>query len=249
MFDAVATDYHRARPSYPPGIYDALEEELGGLEGAVVVDLGAGTGIASRQLLERGARVVAIDVAEQMLRRGRAHQALRPPAVVADGSAVPLRSGCAHLACFAQAWHWFDVESTAAELSRVLRPAGLWAAWWNHPRADGEDWFDAQQDLLEQTCPAYSRAHRDTGNRGWQDEPLAATGLFGPGRRIVIPWNREVSCEDWVIEGRSTSYVAALDPRSRDQLLRAIDELIGARFPEGRMTVPYTTHMWIARLV
>jgi ubiquinone/menaquinone biosynthesis C-methylase UbiE len=246
IFDAVADEYHRARPTYPAGIYDVLEEELGGLAGAVVVDIGAGTGIASRQLLARGATVIALDLAEQMLRH--ASTSSPTPAVVrADGTAMPLRHSCADLACFAQAWHWFDVERTAPELVRILRPSGLWAAWWSHPRADGEAWFDALQDLFEQACPAFSRLHRDTGNRTWEDEPIAATGLFGRGRKVVVPWIREVSCDDWLVEFRSTSYVNALEAEPREELLAGAAEIIRARFPDGRVQLSSTTHIWMAR--
>lgn len=246
IFDAVADEYHQARPTYPAGIYDVLEEELGGLTGARVLDIGAGTGIASRQLLDRGATVIALDLAEQMLRHALASSPT-PAVVRADGAVIPLRRSCADLACFAQAWHWFDVASAAPELARVLIPGGVWAAWWSHPRADGEEWFDALQDLFESACPAFSRVHRDTGNRTWEDEPIAATGLFRPGRKVVVPWIRKVVCDDWLVEFRSASYVNALEPEPREELLTGAAAIISARFPHGLVELPSTTHIWVAR--
>lgn len=56
-FDSVADEYDSARPAYPDGVYEAL----GDVDGLCVLNVGAGTGIASRQLLERGAQVVAVD--------------------------------------------------------------------------------------------------------------------------------------------------------------------------------------------
>jgi SAM-dependent methyltransferase len=247
IFDAVADEYHRARPSYPAGIYDTLEEELGGISGALAVDMGAGTGIASRQLLARGANVVALDLAERMLCHARASSPT-PALVRADGSRIPLRRSCADLACFAQSWHWFDVEATAPELVRILRPRGVWAAWWSHPRADGEEWFDALQELFERACPAFFRAHRDTGNRSWEEEPIAATGLFGRGRKVIVPWVREVSCDSWLTEFRSTSYVSALEARPKEELLTGAARIIKARFPDGLVQLPSTSHIWVARV-
>src|ERR1039458_8862250 len=106
-FDPVAADYDAGRPGYPDGLYTALEDTTGPLSGALVLDAGAGTGIATRQLTARGARAIALDIGEQMLRRARA----RSPemnCLLADGNAIPIRSGSIDLACFAQSWHWFD---------------------------------------------------------------------------------------------------------------------------------------------
>jgi ubiquinone/menaquinone biosynthesis C-methylase UbiE len=245
VFDAVADYYDRARPSYPPGIYDALADAVDGLYGTRVVDVGAGTGIASRQLLARGARVVAIDKATQMIARARA-SAPTPACVVGDGNELPLGTSTVRLACFAQAWHWFDTALAAREVARVLECGGCWAAWWSHARADGEPWFDAYQDLLERRCPGYLR-QRDTGNQPWSAEPIAATALFTPGQRHLVAWVRALTCERWMTEVRSKSYVGALDAEARDLLLADVLEIIAAQFPGGHMVVPYTTHMWIAR--
>lgn len=246
MFDPVADFYNSSRPDYPAGIYDALEEVVGGLHHALVVDVGAGTGIASRQLLERGARVIALDVAQEMLRHARA-SAPWPACVLGDGSVLPLRSHSVQLVCFAQAWHWFDPLRAVAEVARVLVPGGCWAAWWNHASADGEAWFDAYQDLMEDACPGYRRRDRNTGNRAWSVEPIAATGLFGEGHKVVVLWDRRVSCEQWLVEERSKSYVDALGPAARAGLLDGVSAIINSKFPDHEMVLPYRTHMWIAQ--
>src|SRR4051812_27563949 len=131
-FDPVVDAYDAARPSYPDGVYDALEP----LAGALVVEGGAGTGIATRAFRARGASVVAVDVGPAMPGR------LEGQRIVAAAARTPLRDGCAALVCFAQSWHWLDHEVASTEMARVLRPAGRWAGWWNHPRADGERWFE-----------------------------------------------------------------------------------------------------------
>ena len=136
-----------------------------GLPGAVVLDVGAGTGIATRQLAARGARTVAIDFGELMLRRAHA----RSPGLTclqADGNRLPIRSGSVHLTCFAQSWHWFDQHRASREVARVLRPGGCWAAWWSHAWADGQDWFDTYQDVMEAVCPGYRASPRPGLERG-----------------------------------------------------------------------------------
>jgi trans-aconitate methyltransferase len=68
IFDEVAEDYARSRPPYPAAVYDILLAAVGRpWPELTVVDVGAGTGIATEQFAARGARVVAVDPARQML--------------------------------------------------------------------------------------------------------------------------------------------------------------------------------------
>ncbi|MGC5412996.1 SAM-dependent methyltransferase, partial [Streptomyces sp. DT225] len=61
-FDRAAAQYAAARPSYPDALFDAVEDIAGRpLRGARALDVGAGTGISTRRLLDRGARVVAVE--------------------------------------------------------------------------------------------------------------------------------------------------------------------------------------------
>lgn len=236
-FDAVVDDYDAARPSYPDAVYDSLEP----LARALVLEGGAGTGIATRQLLSRGASVVAFDVGPAMLTRAVARTTgLR--AVVADGASAPFRDGCADLVCFAQSWHWLDVNRRCVEAARVLRPGGRWAGWWSHARHDGEQWFDEYWDLIERACPGVDRSQRDTD---WGDD-LRASGSFDVGDRITVPWIREVDVDTWITDLASHSYVMALDSPARSTLLRAIREVVLRAFPDGSMRVPLETQLWIA---
>ena len=242
-FDPVAADYDAGRPGYPDGLFTALEETTGPLAGALVLDAGAGTGIATRQLAARGARAIALDIGEQMLRRAQA----RSPdmnCLLADGNAIPIRSESIDLACFAQSWHWFDQHRASREVVRVLRPGGWWAAWWSHAWADGQPWFDTYQGLMEAACPGWRRHHRNTD---WSQEGIAQTGLFEAGIRVTVPWTRMLDVAEWMTEERSKSYIAQLPPPHRDRLLDGIAGLLAVHFPGSAMAVPYRTRMWLAR--
>jgi SAM-dependent methyltransferase len=246
LFDPLAEDYDAARPSYPDGIFQALEDAAGPLAGQLVLDGGAGTGIATRQLAGRGARTVGLDIGERMLRRAQARSP-RSCFLLADGNALPLRDGSVDLACFAQSWHWFDHDRAAPELARVVRPGGYWAAWWNMESADGEEWFDAYQAELESACAGYVRP-RDRGPEpGWADEPIARTGWFEAAASAVVPWTWTLDLGRWLAYERSKSYVGELPPADREALLSRIEGIAAARFPGGRMSVPYRTRMRLAR--
>ncbi len=232
MFDAVADEYARGRPSYPPAVFDALEP----LRGRLVLEGGAGTGIATRALVERGAVVVPFDNGLAMLARAPAGRR-----VLADGGALPFRDASADLVCFAQSWHWMPPERRNDEVARVVRDTGRWAAWWSHQRADGEAWFDALWELLEDVTPATHRGQRDID---W-GEGLRRSHQFDVGGHLVFAWTRHVEIDAWTTELRSLSYVAALAADDREAVVAAAGALARERFPDGEMAIPYETWLWI----
>jgi ubiquinone/menaquinone biosynthesis C-methylase UbiE len=250
VFDAAAAEYDAARPSYPAALFDELAERAGPLAGQRVLDWGAGTGISSRQLAERGAIVVSLDIGEQMLRRALAR---RPESacVLADGNRMPIQSASADLVTFAQSWHWFDHRIATAEAARVLKPGGLWAAWWNRAKADGERWFEEYEDLVSSSCPGYNwrQLRDDQMEPDWTDELVAAQAMVEPLATVVVPWTRHVPAADWITDDRSKSYFIELEPQTRQSVLEQVAHIIARRFPDGQMTVSYITTLLLARKV
>lgn len=237
-FETVVDEYDAGRPDHPPAVYDRLEP----LEGSCVVDVGAGTGIATRALAERGASVVAIDLGPAMLARAtRRTPGLR--AVVADGARLPMPDGSVDLLTLSQSWHWLDASRRCDEAARVLTAGGRWAAWWSHPFADGEPWFDTYWSTVEHACPG---AHRDQRTTDWGATIDPACGL-GMVDSSVLPWVRTVSVDSWMTDQASHSYVAAMPPEPRKRLLADLRSILDGRFPGGAMAVRYETWMWIAR--
>lgn len=111
----------------PGPIYDRLATELiacapHSLTGAWVLDVGAGTGAASRAALEAGARVVAIDAAIDMVRWNR-HA--RPPGVAGDAALLPFKAGSfdAVISAFVLS-HLSDPVHALREAKRVCRSSG-----------------------------------------------------------------------------------------------------------------------------
>jgi SAM-dependent methyltransferase len=235
-FDAVADEYDVARPRHPAGVYEAL----GPLNGLDVLDVGAGTGIASRDLLARGASVTAVDAGPGVLARAKSHTpALR--AVAADGARLPIRSSSSDLVCFAQSWHWLDPATRVAESLRVLRPGGRWAGWWSHARVDGEPWFEAYWAAIEASCAGTHRGQRDTD---W-GATLTDSG-FNVGDLIVVAWTRPLTTDGWLADQQTHSYVVGLHPNQREQLVANLEDILSKAFPDGHMSLRYETWMWIA---
>src|ERR1700743_2620499 len=114
-FGAVAADYQAARPTYPQSLFDAIEELSGRpLKGARVLDVGAGTGIATRLLRDRGAEVVAVAPTPGRPAQCRASSP-QIPLVRGDGHALPFADGSADLVTYAQAFHWTTPDHSVPE--------------------------------------------------------------------------------------------------------------------------------------
>lgn len=237
LFESVADEYDAGRPAYPAGVFDAL----GPLLGLRVLDVGAGTGIATRELLARGAMVVALDPGSQVLRRAVA-RTRRLPAVVGDGAVLPVRDNAVDLITCAQAWHWLDAATRVPEAHRVLRDDGRLAAWWTHTRADHHAWFDRYWTTIEVACQGTNRDQRDTD---WG--PTLSDGeWFDVAPRIVIPWTRHTSVAEWMLDQSSHSYVAGLPNPARTALLAELRGVLDGEFPDGVIEVPCETWLWIA---
>jgi SAM-dependent methyltransferase len=124
-FSSHAADYAAARPRYPP----ALFAWLAGLSARrrLAWDAGCGNGQASRALADHFSQVYATDPSAEQV--ANAEPAPNIVYAVEPAEQCGLGDACADLACVAQAMHWFDVPRFQAEVHRVLRPDGVFAAW------------------------------------------------------------------------------------------------------------------------
>jgi SAM-dependent methyltransferase len=164
-FNAAADQYAASRPSYPPALFDFIEQFTSRpLSGARVVDVGAGTGIATVLLRERGADVIGVEPGEAMAAQ---FQAVLPgvPIVRGDGNALPLADASHDLITYAQSWQWTDTTRSVPEALRVLVPGGALAIWWNTTAFD-VPWIRGQHERIAHHCglKPSSRSRPDDGD-------------------------------------------------------------------------------------
>ncbi|MDQ2886898.1 MAG: class I SAM-dependent methyltransferase [Chloroflexota bacterium] len=129
-----ASSYDRARPTPPPALLDLLTQLIQMPHPALVVDLGSGTGLSTAIWGERAQQVIGIDPNADM-RTQAVHKVENHPYAAhieyREGLAhqTGLPDGCADIVTAAQAFHWMEPTSALAEVARILRPGGLFAAY------------------------------------------------------------------------------------------------------------------------
>ncbi|MER5640820.1 class I SAM-dependent methyltransferase [Kitasatospora sp. NPDC002227] len=239
-FGAVAAEYDAARPSYPDALFEEIERLTGRpLKDADVLDVGAGTGIATRLLTARGARVIAVEPSQGMADQLRA---VTPgfPVVKAGGDELPFHDGSADLVTYAQAFHWTDPAKSVPEAVRVLRPGGSLALWWNLKDREAAPWLQEQEDRFAATLPSYHYY----GTMNAVTEPLDAYELTTA--TAVLHWERTVTVDSAITDLRSKSYFAVVEPEARERLLEHERAVLLGLFPDGRIVEPYRLDLTVA---
>lgn len=129
-----ASSYDQARPTPPPALLDLLTQLIDMPRPALVVDLGSGTGLSTAVWGERAGQVIGIEPNADM-RKEAIHKIAGHPYAdhieyregVAHQTGLP--DGCADIVTAAQAFHWMEPTTTLAEIARILRPGGIFAAY------------------------------------------------------------------------------------------------------------------------
>ncbi|MGW1816249.1 class I SAM-dependent methyltransferase [Streptomyces sp. NPDC002125] len=237
-FDSAAAQYAAYRPGYPPALLDAVEELSGRpLHGARVADVGAGTGIATRLLHERGALVTAVEPGPGMA--AELHSSLPSlPVVRGDGNRLPLATASADLITYAQSWHWTDPDRALPEALRVLRPGGALALWWN-VSDESVPWIADQDARLRRHLGAGESVH-GTGSRN------LATLRGGDFVRRPVPWSRTVPLGTHLANLATHSAFLVRGGADGEPTRRFLDEErrhLAAVFPDGMVEERYVVEL------
>jgi SAM-dependent methyltransferase len=239
VFGEVADDYDALRPSYPEAAFDAVMT-FGALQpGDRALEVGAGTGKATRSFLQRALSIHALEPSPEMA------AVLRQYGVDAETArfeqyvpAEPFR-----LLYAAQAWHWVPGADRYDRAAAALAPGGTIALMWNKPRQWEGDLGAANDALYAQHAP-----HLEGGAKNWQlggvfDE-LAAHPSFGDTEHQTFTWTEQYSSADYVRLLSTMSDHRMLSDETRITLHNAIGTLVDEH--GGTVDVTYDTSVYLA---
>jgi SAM-dependent methyltransferase len=243
-------DYVRYRPGYPVALYEFISARARLDEQSWVADVGSGTGIFSRGLLESTRASVfgvepnrAMRAAAESALAGNGPLAARFRSVAASAEATSLPPGSVDLVTAAQAFHWFDAVAARVEFARILKPGSMVALVWNQ-RSDSPMNRD-YVDMLERFAPEY--AHVREKDR--VTEGKMAT-FFAPAAATKAVFESEQTLDEAGFRGRllSSSYAPPENHPRHEPILIRLGEIFRTHARRGQVKVTYDTTVWIGPL-
>ncbi len=253
-FGADPSGYHAARPRYPEAVWTALRQRAGLRESIDILEIGAGTGIATGPLLaHRPRRLTAVESDERLARFLSASQPSPPlDLIVSPFEAAALPPAAYDLVVSATAFHWLDAVPALRRINTLLRPGGRVALWWNvFGDAERPDPFhDATMHLFSGAAEGtVDPAGRPAEPGLAADQWLSAFGEAGftPHPPQVERWTLVLDPTAVRSLYASFSNVTTLQPDARDALLDRLADIAVNQFG-GRVERNMTTAIYTAGL-
>ncbi len=240
-----AEAYAKARPSYPPEVFEFLVRDFGLAAGQSAADLGSGTGIFSEFLLERGLRVYAVEPNAPM--RAEAEVRLRDRAEFvscdATAEATGLPTASFEWVTAAQAFHWFDVERVRAEIRRILKPGGCCALIWNERQSDTTLFAKAYEKFLIEWGNDY-----ESVKATYENPKQIARALGEKYERGSFPHAQEMDLPLFRARTQSASYLPKSGTPRGDAMMEALDRLFDRYQENGVVRYDYHANVYCARI-
>jgi SAM-dependent methyltransferase len=249
-FDSAAETYNEVRPTYPPQMFD----ELFGLLPArpLILEVGPGTGQATRDLIDHGATVHAIELGPAMAAKlGEVLPSRELTITVGDFEHVPVADNSIDALFSATAYHWISPRAQLERPVRLLKRGGLIAIVDVNQVSSSDDdgFFAAAQHIYER----YGQRH--TGpplpERRTVDPPIRST-LFRDDRFVDLEvrsydWNQTYSAAGYRKLMLSYSVTQMMERSAREGLLDDVERFVDEHF-DGQVTRPLVVTLTTAML-
>jgi SAM-dependent methyltransferase len=238
-FEEVPDLYDRARPTYPPPLFDDLVSLAALGDRARVLEIGCGTGKATLALAGRGFRVTCVELGERLAEVARRNLGDFPDAEIVTADFETWTTAATFDAVVAfTAFHWIDPELRYEKSAALLREGGALAVVaTKHVLPPEGDPFFAEED--DGRPPRPEDVADLTGE-------IVASGLFA---NVVVRrhlWDVVYTADEYLAVLDTYSEQRALEQAARDELYSRIRRRIEAR-PEGTVRKTYLATLNVAR--
>jgi len=245
-FSGKANVYAKHRPNYPEEFLDYLVTDCGLHPGIDVADIGSGTGILTRQLLTRKARVFAVEPNSDMRKVAEDELSACSEFVSVNALAehTGLHDNSIDLITVAQAFHWFDPGQFQLECRRILRPDAKVALVWNSRDEQSPIVIELGM-VCRKFCPEYKGF-----SGGIQNSSEIFRQFFRDGAYECRVFQNDLATgkESFVGGTMSASYSLTKKDPEYQAFVDAIHLIFDKYSSEDRMVIPNMTHSYVGHV-
>jgi SAM-dependent methyltransferase len=238
-------NYVKYRPGYPAEMVQFFNEQLGLTGDSVIADIGSGPGLSAKIFLENGNTVYGVEPNAAMREAAREYLKSYSNFRSIDGTsdATTLPDASIDLMIAAQAFHWFEPESTRREFKRVLKPGGYVSLIWNERQIDTTAFLREYEQLLLKYGKDYTEVRHEKIN----SDVLAAFFLV-PFDHKSFPNVQNFDFDG--LKGRmlSSSYMPSETDPVFETMIKELESLFAKHAENGKIKVFYDTNIYYCQL-
>lgn len=245
-FTDKAEVYAKYRPSYPHEYIEYLITEAGLNQDCIIADIGSGTGILSRQLIEKGFPVIGVEPNDDM--RSVAEQLLKPDSrfisIKATAENTTINDNSLDLVTVAQAFHWFDKKKFRLECQRILKQDAKVALVWNS--RDGlSDINKESAEVCQKYCPNFKGF-----SGGIEETPVVYQQFFKDGKYDFRNFRNDLQFDFNGFLGRylSASYSPKKTDKEYNPFIAALSNLFEKYSKNGKVVIPNNTRSYLGKV-
>ncbi|PYS90358.1 MAG: class I SAM-dependent methyltransferase [Acidobacteria bacterium] len=234
-------NYVKYRPGYPPAMLQFFKERLGLTTDSVIADIGSGTGISSKPFLENGNVVYGVEPNAAMRAAAESYlnvfNNFRSISGTSENTGMPERSF--DLVIAAQAFHWFEPESTRRELKRIAKPDAYVCLIWNERQLDSTPFLRDYEALLLKCANDYERVRHEN-----IDETVLASFFEQDFQRATFANHQKLDFDG--LKGRilSSSYMPNVGDPKFEPMENELKALFAKHAQGGKITILYDTNLF-----
>lgn len=244
-FTLKAKAYSLGRSDYAKSFIDYLFNSLSFSSQTIVADVGSGTGKFTKQLLEKGATVYAVEPNDDMRLTAEKELSCYSSFISIKGSCsdTTLKSGSVDFVTAAQAFHWFEPKLFYNECKRILKPNGKVILLWNS--RDKED--EINKDIAQtnkKLCPEFKGF--SCGMK--QDDERIKDFFVGGYEKLIFDNPIYFNEESFINRMLSSSYSLSQGDKDYDEFLCEIKRIFLKYELNGKIKVGNSTVSYIGKI-
>jgi len=247
VFDSMMS-YDAVRPDYPKLIIDRIVDFADLPSDAKVFEIGCGPGKATLAFAQRGYKITALDISENLLNLAKQKTAQYPQVSCLLGpfETAVLPEDHFDLVISASAFHWIDPDIGYAKAAKLLKRSGSMALFWNHHNYERRDFIPGILDFFKKYSSHFDPCNSSSGTLTNEiKDKLSSSALFGPVHQFSNYRELEYTKEDYLKLVDTFSWVNILDEKIKSDFFDDLKSLLETQAEP--LMIPFTTVLLICK--